>query len=655
VNKKIMAIVSTFIGRSFDKTDEPLWIEISKFLDSLKKVGFEWEDAEEGQARPISDKVKEKIARNDMFIGILLKRDIVCSKRFPLWWEYHVLKTINWTTSYWVIQESGYAIGKGKKVVFLIEDGLEIPGGLNADFEYVIIYRNNLSITFTKLNEIITNEISLRVRYIEEQSGLKSVEVLSPQKSVIQEQEKIADEKTLNFVKVIEAINSNDYSLAEKIFNELLQQDQFKDEGLKTTAHIFYYTELYLSGRNDAFNQLKKIADENPENYLAVQSLIECLQFYDKYKEAKETVESYLKVINNYDTKLSFSLLLSSISVKLKEFENAKENLFLFFINSSTNSNEQNFQIYKLLGDIYKEQGDLEISCSLYEMALNYEPTELSIRFRLAYDYDEIKKYALSAYHYKTYLKTSEDSTAMNNLGWEYERLKLFGKSVWAYRKAMNKDETLANSNLARLYIEKGFYDEARNILDNALEKKEHHGNVDYYLNHLKTSIEKEEKDEESLLKGTQESRAFILDYAQAIAVPFNNYAAITGLWITDYKDLKELKIQFVSPNILAGEHEVKYTSAIPYRMGLLAYAHGVAKQETITRIKKITFSGKIINRRLRYSVKVSSDSESLLTSALRTEFTGFGILSQDNQEIKFIVEKEGEFEYFTAKKSVKI
>lgn len=646
-----MAIVSAFIGRSFNKAGEPLWIEISKFLDSLKKVGFDWENAEEGQARPISDKVKEKIARNDIFIGILLKRDLICSKRLSLLGRYHISETINWTTSYWIIQESGYAIGKGRKVIFLIEDGLNIPGGLNADFQYVDIYRNTLSATFTKLNEIITDEISLKVRYIEAQPSLKSVGVLSPQRSEIQEQEKVVEEKTLNFGKVIDAIEGKDYSLAEKMFNELLQQDQFKDEELKTTARIFYYKILYLSGRNEAYNHLKKIADENPENYFAVQSLTECLQFYDKYKEAKKTVGSYLKVINNYDTKLSLSLLLSSINIKLKEFENAKENLLSFFTNISANSNEQNFQIYKSLGDIYKEQGDLEISCSLYEMALNYEPTDLSIRFRLAYDYDEIKKYALSAYHYKTYLKTSEDSTAINNLGVEYERLKLFGKSVHSYMKAISKDNTLANANIARLYLEKGFYDDAEKILNHAIEKKEHHENINYYLNQLKTSIEKEEKNEESLIKVVQDYREFILDYAQVITVPFNQLEGIGGIWLTDYSDLKEFEIQFVSPDTLTGEHQIQYTSAIPYRMGLLAYTYGVSKQEPITRIKKTTFSGKIINRGLRYSINISSDSETLLTAGLRAELTGLGIFSLDKHEIKFVVEKEGNFEFFTAKK----
>jgi len=126
-----MPIISAFIGRSFIKEDEPLWAEIAKFLNSLNQVGFSWEDAEESQAKPISDKVKEKIGRNDVFIGVLAKREPVYDKPFFSLGKYHFVTTPhNWTSSYWVIQESGYAIGMKKKVIFLIEDGLSIPGGL---------------------------------------------------------------------------------------------------------------------------------------------------------------------------------------------------------------------------------------------------------------------------------------------------------------------------------------------------------------------------------------------------------------------------------------------------------------------------------------------------------------------------------------------
>lgn len=647
-----MPIISAFIGRSFNKEDEPLWGEISKFLDSLKRVGFKWEDAEESQAKAISDKVKEKIEKNDMFIGILTKREPICSKYISLGERYHLFgKTINWSTSHWVIQESGYAIGKGKKVIFLIEDGLTTPGGLNADFEYIIIDINNLQATFIKLNEIITNEIGEKIRYIEEQPRVTSAEITSTQKSEVVEQEKILEEKILRFPEVIKAIAEKKYSDAYKMFDALLEQNDFKDETRRRLAKIIFKKELYLSGRSEAYSELKTIADENPEDYYAVESLAGCLQFYDKYKEAEEEVRSYLGQAKNYDIRLKLSILLSAINIKLEDYGQAKQNLYPFFTNISSNSNEQNFNIYKALGDIYKEQGELDISCSLYEMALNYEPTNLSLRFRLAYDYDKIKKYALSAYHYKAYLKTTEDSNVMNNLGVEYQNLNLLGKSVWSYKKAIDKGESLANANLAWRYIEKGFYDEAKNILSQAIEKEDHHENVDSNLNHLKTSIEKEEEEENSILTSAKETRNIILEFAQAITIPFDGYEKINGLWAADYSDLKEFKIEFISPNILTGKHEFKYQSSITTFPSVLPSVYGL-KVETETRIQKIIFSGTIINKGLKYLIKISTDSKSLLGGG-SIELIGFGILSHDNQVIKFIIEKEGKFEFFTSKKMV--
>ena len=178
------------------------------------------------------------------------------------------------------------------------------------------------------------------------------------------------------------------------------------------------------------------------------------------------------------------------------------------------------FALYKALGDVYKEQGELDISCSLYENALNYEPTDLTIRFRLAYDYDAIKKYALSAYHYKSHLKTSNDSMALNNLGVEYEHLKFHGKSVHSFKKAIELNYTLSSANLARIYIESGLYDEADRVLSDAIEKDRHHENVDYYLNNLKTSIEREDQEETKIFEDTIKYRNFIFNFAKSISIP---------------------------------------------------------------------------------------------------------------------------------------
>lgn len=637
----MMKIISAFIGRSFIEDDGPIWVEIAKFLNSLKKVGFIWEDAEEVQARSISDKVKEKIDQNDIFIGILTKREPVYNAPVFSLCKYHVVANPrSWTTSYWVIQESGYAMGMKKKVIFLIEDGLSIPNALNADFEYVPISKSNLSNTFTKLNQIIANEISARSKYVEEQPVGSSAEIIAPEQSApSEEQPSLIEEKISLLREVLKSIATKDFSVAEELFDKLLEQKQFPNEAI---AKAFFYEQEYLAGKSSAFKELKAIADSNPEEVSVIEKMVDCLQFYDKQKDASDLVEKYLDLNNNYDSKIKLTIILSSINIKLKNFEKCRNILYPFLENEKSNTNEQNFALYKALGDVYKEQGELDISCSLYENALNYEPTDLPLRFRLAFDYGEINKYALSVYHYKTYSKTSDDSTALNNIGVEYQQLKLLGKSVNAYKKAIELNNTLSSANLASIFTESGLFDEAKQVLSQAIENENHHHNVDYSLNHLKTTIEREDQEELKLIKETNTYREFIFNFAKAISTSFNGYEKINGLWIANYDKLKEFRISIESPNILKGTH----------KLDLLKDEFAA---QTENRTIETTLSGTIINKGLRYKFKINTNAGKasyLLGTGDIIVFSGYGTISTDNCHIDFVVEKEGKFEYFKAYKS---
>jgi len=66
--------IKAFVGRSFLEQDEALWYEIRNILESLRPIGFDFEDAKEAQLRPISEKVRQGIERNDIYIGILARR-----------------------------------------------------------------------------------------------------------------------------------------------------------------------------------------------------------------------------------------------------------------------------------------------------------------------------------------------------------------------------------------------------------------------------------------------------------------------------------------------------------------------------------------------------------------------------------------------------
>src|SRR5258708_35874019 len=66
------------------------------------------------------------------------------------------LQPEKWSAPPWVLQESGYAISAGKKVILLREDGVDIPG-LQDDLEYVPFDSSNPSAIFSKSSAMIND------------------------------------------------------------------------------------------------------------------------------------------------------------------------------------------------------------------------------------------------------------------------------------------------------------------------------------------------------------------------------------------------------------------------------------------------------------------------------------------------------------------
>lgn len=647
----VVRTLGAFVGRSFTEADESLWQAIQKHLSSLKSLGFEWEDAEQTQLKPISGKVKEKIERNDIFIGILTKRDPI-SKNYIALGNYCFAQTVNWLTSYWVIQESGYALGKGKKVVFLIEKGLTVPQGLNADYEYIEVDRDNPSSSFSRISGFINTEIGLKILPLEKIESVKEIELTSnieqeKEESVetVAERERATDE---NYFKMVRDIRERDFAEAENIFKALLEE---QPDGLKPFYETVYFSELYRAGQASALFDLKKLVKNNPKYDFAVSSLVSCYKYHDDYDKAIEELKAHIDMADSIGHKIRVSALLAALYAELKEYNLAISTISPFLSQGDDKSDDDNFLLYKTLGDIYKAQNELGLSCPLYDLALKYQPTDSDVRFRAAYDYGEMNNYKLSLYHYIHHQKTKETALVNNNLGVDYGNLKLHGKSIDKFSESSKQGYTLASSNLADNLIKCGFLEEAAKILKVAQKEEKYHINVDSHLKKLKQQIENESEIENNLLERTRELRVYIHSYARAIAVSNNGLDRISGLWHSDFKDIKEFRIEFKSPNILVGTHEYEYEVKATAR-GLDALYGNAASKPVQIRKKIITFNGTILNHGVKFAIKIEHHPMAAsLLAALDSEINGFGILSDNNRNLVFISEKDKDFEVFTANK----
>lgn len=114
---------------------------VSRLLTAL---GFAVLTGEKPRAGTVSKKVRDRIEKSDVFVGLFTRRDKVEGKQ-------------EWTTSPWIIDEKAYALAKGKKLVLVKEQGVASIGGLQGDYEYLEFDRTDMPDLFIRLVETFMN------------------------------------------------------------------------------------------------------------------------------------------------------------------------------------------------------------------------------------------------------------------------------------------------------------------------------------------------------------------------------------------------------------------------------------------------------------------------------------------------------------------
>jgi hypothetical protein len=119
---------TAFLGHSFEAKDAEVVEVVTAILGG---IGVKVVTGKKPKAERISDKVKELIDQQFIFVGLFTRRFKLQGRK-------------GWTTSPWIIDEKAYAVAKGKVLILLTEQGVESIGGLQGDYEYLPFARNRL-------------------------------------------------------------------------------------------------------------------------------------------------------------------------------------------------------------------------------------------------------------------------------------------------------------------------------------------------------------------------------------------------------------------------------------------------------------------------------------------------------------------------------
>lgn len=651
-------MIKAFVGHSFDPEDESIITAFKKMFDSLKKsMAFEWEDAEVTQIKPLSEKVPIKMTDKNLFIGIFTRKHIELEPKklliSKIWnKDKYVARRTDcaYGTSYWITQESGYAIARGMVTLFLVEKGVRELKGLHADMEHIYFERGKENECFVKLNEALGQ--FLNERKID--TGNKGSNV--PPKQSGKDIDVVASEN-INTEEVAEANEvekhkeeKDDQCYFRELYFALLEKEEAKFDGLKKEVFEKYKSDEIntlewqakilsiesILTQKDVLNDLKELQKKKSDNSTIAYHIG---QEYEKYKNFEKAIGEYLKSAKHEaraGTKLHRISAAAHAYVKNGQKDEAI-NILLKELCEDLPDDEKRL-IYGYLADVAKAMENNELFTAFAEKALVLNPNNNSLRFSLAYKYSNMDKDGLALYHYNILAANSPDSSNCNNLGVVYASLGMPSKAVEAYIKANELGATISRANLAQKLLNEGFIDYASDQLKEAMKSENYEkDNVGKALSRIDSIREDENKKEKEALDSVAEERRFKQDYADAYSIGFTVGDALNGDWNSKHG---KIEIRLESGNILSGKKE-EMTEENNWFFGLTALAAGSLGKPPEKRIIKFirTLEGKITkNRTFEYKLKIERQppNSTLLTQDVTiTEFSGYGIINKEMNLIK--------------------
>lgn len=636
--------MKAFVAHSFNENDTDI---IDKFIKYFESLGVKCEDGEKPEFDFIEEKIKRRIDKNDIFIAIS-----TCDKELLL--EEGGPK--KYSTSNWVMQESGYAIGKEKKCIFLVEQDVYKFSNLQGSLEYIEFTREQLSDAFTNINYIIKsldiesiNKSSVERKEDEEKKLEKKGET-KDELDILQLPDKEESDKGNIFIKLLKLIlEEKDLNESKKLFYEKYMPILNEDE--KVAQEAFFLRFFHSLGDFESFRKLKRLAEHNNENPKVLSQLALDFISMEQFSQARDCFIKARKLYEkSFNENIDEIIYCYNEESKCLILENKKEEGLETLKNLLYDDRLKNHKekILDKLAYLYLSENllnNVEKFFIYAEGALEYDPNNSDLRFDLGYQYSEKGIDDLSLLHYKKLSNISINPVALNNLGVQYEILNLVSKSIINYFDSAKKKNTLALANICQRYIRAGFIDDAKEKLKEsyklANEGIEIHENIGEVQKLINKTLKNENEKEKNILKEAEEKRSFWVEYSNSYCTNIElKNDKIKGKWNTNW--CKNFHLIYDEDNkVLKGVGVVKTKNSL---LSILMSKERFPKLEVYIK-KEIQLESKINQLSGKYSAKIQEQHEdekgNLSGEPKKYIVNGYLAICKDYKHISILEESE--------------
>lgn len=535
-----MESIKAFVAHSFTEEDVGVVSIILKCLDRVVELHprFNWDHAEHPEPSLVDKKVLSLISDKNLFIGICTRKERVVSQSAlsSNWFSRSSFRgkksDFQWKTSDWIIQEIGLAIGKGMKIILLVEENTKSPGALQGNLEYIEFSRNAPEKCFDKLLGMIAS-LSTRTA-----STPSTTQEAKPQGDQDTEQKQPSSEN--HWTKHRPDWKTSDYQLAlwwyimkkdvheEKKITDLYYASSEGGDEEKRKEWVAHRESIHIIDGNGDLAKLEKYSTDSPTNSSIAADLA---IGYIHYQEYEKAANAYLLAADNCKDEHKKIKILGDAALNYLKAGNqsrARE-LEARMIQLSEKIGQGEVDVLQATKNFSEQKKDDETTLAVLERLIEINPGDIDARFSLAYKYSDTGRDDLAAFHYSRIPPAERKAYAWNNFGVSLERLGLPIKSVAAYKRSEELGETLAMSNLAIKLRDSGFAEEAHKTVYAALKIDGHHENIESTLTSIKNAQDAEDKKEIATYEKAKPISEFYRQYGHSLvrAMAVN----IVGKW----------------------------------------------------------------------------------------------------------------------------
>jgi len=316
---------------------------------------------------------------------------------------------------------------------------------------------------------------------------------------------------------MVAAVSHDDFERGEEAYKQARDAESDPDEKLRIEA--IYLLVRYRRGDAAALDHLQDLverAKEAPKMLHAIyQTLGSAYDLADDFQNAIEAYESAAEAAQSEEQRARY---VGAVAHGLFEFGDGEEAFERLMVEIERVKDRTALStLYRSLASLYEQSDNSELRAVALQKATEYEPSDTRLRFDAAYSSDESDLDALALMHYGIQLKLKPDDAAtLNNMGVVCGQLKMPQQEIACYKASVQNGNTLAAANLAYKYLEAGFADEAKEVLNTAIKAEDVHSNVGEALAAVDRQEEAQSKTRTETLNAARQQYRFLLAFAEA-------------------------------------------------------------------------------------------------------------------------------------------